>query len=211
MTVGDRIKEIRNKLGLSQVDFADKIGVSKQTLYKYENNVITNIPSDKIEVVSKVGNVSPAYLMGWDSNVGPVINGTKTKKQGTTINVLGRVAAGVPLEAIEDIIDTEEISEEMASTGEFFGLRIYGDSMEPKMSEGDVVVVRQQDDAESGDIVIAMINGCDATCKRLKKYANGIMLISNNPKYEPMVFTDEDIQEKPIRIIGRVMELRAKF
>lgn len=211
MTVGDRIKEIRNKLGLSQVDFADKIGVSKQTLYKYENNVITNIPSDKIEAVSEVGNVSPAYLMGWDSNVGPIINGTKHKKPGTTINVLGRVAAGVPLEAIEDIIDTEEIDEDLASTGEFFGLRIHGDSMEPKMSEGDVVVVRQQDDAESGDIVIAMINGCDATCKRLKKYANGIMLISSNPKYEPMVFTNEDIQEKPIRIIGRVMELRAKF
>lgn len=211
MTVGDRIKEIRNKLGLSQVDFADKIGVSKQTLYKYENNVITNIPSDKIEAVSEVGNVSPAYLMGWDSNVGPVINGAKHKKPGTTINVLGRVAAGVPLEAIEDVIDTEEINEELASTGEFFGLQIHGDSMEPKMSEGDVVIVRQQDDAESGDIVIAMINGCDATCKRLKKYADGIMLISNNSKYEPMIFSNEEIQEKPIRIIGRVVELRAKF
>lgn len=211
MTVGDRIKEIRNKLGLSQVDFADKIGVSKQTLYKYENNIITNIPSDKIEVVSEIGNVSPAYLMGWDNNVGPVINGTKHKKPGTTINVLGRVAAGVPLEAIEDIIDTEEISEEMASTGEFFGLQIHGDSMEPRINEGDVVIVRQQEDAESGDIVIAMINGCDATCKRLKKYSEGIMLISNNPKYEPMVFSKEEILEKPIKIIGRVMELRAKF
>jgi len=211
MTVGDRIKEIRNKLGLSQVDFADRIGVSKQTLYKYENNVITNIPSDKIEAVSKVGNVSPAYLMGWDSNVRPIINGAKRKKSGTTINVLGRVAAGVPLEAIEDVIDTEEINEELASTGEFFGLQIHGDSMEPKMSEGDVVIVRQQDDAESGDIVIAMINGCDATCKRLKKYADGIMLISNNSKYEPMIFSNEEIQEKPIRIIGRVVELRAKF
>lgn len=66
MTVGDRIKEIRKKLGMSQVDFADKINVSKQTLYKYENNIITNIPSDKIEAVSKIGNVSPSYLMGWD-------------------------------------------------------------------------------------------------------------------------------------------------
>lgn len=66
MAVGDRIKEIRNNLGMSQVDFADKISVSKQTLYKYENNIITNIPSDKIEAVSKIGNVSPTYLMGWD-------------------------------------------------------------------------------------------------------------------------------------------------
>lgn len=66
MTVGERIKEIRIKLGMSQVSFADKINVSKQTLYKYENNIITNIPSDKIEAAAKLGNVSPAYLMGWD-------------------------------------------------------------------------------------------------------------------------------------------------
>lgn len=67
MTVGERIKEIRTKLGLSQVDFADKINVSKQTLYKYENNIITNIPSDKIEAAAALGNVSPAHLMGWDN------------------------------------------------------------------------------------------------------------------------------------------------
>lgn len=79
------------------------------------------------------------------------------------------------------------------------------------MSEGDVVIVRKQDDAESGEIVIAMVNGCDATCKRLKKYAEGIMLLSNNPKYEPMVFSKEEIETKPVRIIGRVVELRAKF
>lgn len=68
MTVGERIKEIRMKLGMSQVAFADKISVSKQTLYKYENNIITNIPSDKIEAAAKLGNVSPAYLMGWTAD-----------------------------------------------------------------------------------------------------------------------------------------------
>lgn len=66
MTIGDRIKELRNRLDMSQVDFACKINVSKQTLYKYENNIITNIPSDKIESIAKLGNVSPAYLMGWE-------------------------------------------------------------------------------------------------------------------------------------------------
>lgn len=67
MTVGERIKELRIQLGLSQVEFADKINVSKQTLYKYENNIITNIPSDKIEAAAQLGNISPSYLMGWDS------------------------------------------------------------------------------------------------------------------------------------------------
>ncbi|MCD7992172.1 MAG: helix-turn-helix domain-containing protein [Clostridia bacterium] len=66
MTVGERIKNLRERLGISQVDFADRINVSKQTLYKYENNIITNIPSDKIEAVAKIGKVSPAYLMGWE-------------------------------------------------------------------------------------------------------------------------------------------------
>ncbi|RHR51937.1 XRE family transcriptional regulator [Clostridium sp. AF18-27] len=211
MTVGERIKNLREKLGISQVDFADKINVSKQTLYKYENNIITNIPSDKIEAAASIGNISPAYLMGWDNNVVPITNGVKNKKPGVTINVLGRVAAGVPIEAIEDIIDTEEISEEMANTGDFFGLQIHGDSMEPRMYEGDVVIVRQQDDAESGEVIIAMVNGDEATCKRLKKYDGGIMLLSNNSKYEPMVFTNEDIVKKPVKIIGKVVELRGKF
>ena len=105
----------------------------------------------------------------------------------------------------------EEISEELSKTGEFFGLQIHGNSMEPKFSEGDVVIVRKQEDAESGDIVIATVNGTDATCKRLRKYRDGIELISTNPSYEPMFFSAEEIEQKPVRIIGRVVELRAKF
>ena len=132
-------------------------------------------------------------------------------KNGITINVLGRVAAGIPINAITEIIDTEEISEEMAKTGEYFGLKIRGDSMEPRICDGDVVIVRQQDDAESGDIVIAMVNGDDATCKRLVKYASSIALVSLNTKYEPMMFTNEEIMSKPVRVIGKVVELRGKF
>ncbi len=204
MTIGERIKNIRDKLGMSQVDFADRINVSKQTLYKYENNIITNIPSDKIESIAYIGNVSPAYIMGWDHDL-------PKKKKGIVIPVLGRVAAGIPIEAIEEIIDTEEITEEMAATGTHFGLKIHGDSMEPRICEGDVVIVRQQDDAESGDIVIATVNGADATCKRLRKYRDGIELISNNPAYKPMFYSNEEIEQKPVRIIGKVVELRGKF
>ena len=74
MTVGESMKEIRKRLGMSQVAFADKINVSKQTLYKYENNIITNIPSDKIEAAAELGNVSPAYLMGWEMDDGDIGN-----------------------------------------------------------------------------------------------------------------------------------------
>lgn len=211
MTIGERLKELRERLGMSQVDFASKINVSKQSLYKYENNIITNIPSDKIEAAAKVGNVSPAYLMGWDNNIAPISGESKGKEKGVTIKVLGRVAAGIPIEAVEDIIDTEEISEDMAATGEFFGLQIHGDSMEPRICEGDVVIVRQQDDAESGEIVIVTVNGTNATCKRLRKYRDGIELISFNPSYNPMFYSNEDIEAKPVKIIGKVVELRGKF
>lgn len=158
----------------------------------------------KIDMICTFFSINRSDLLNESSSV-------TFSKRGVIINVLGRVAAGIPLEAIEDIIDTEEISEEMAKTGEFFGLQINGDSMEPKFSKGDVVIVRKQDDAESGDIVIAMVNGDDATCKRLKKYQEGIALISTNPAYDPMYFSNKEIEEKPVRIIGKVVELRAKF
>lgn len=208
MTVGERIKELRNSLGMSQVDFADRINVSKQTLYKYENNIITNIPSDKIESAAQIGNVSPAYLMGWDINVKEK---KESIKQGVIINVYGRVAAGIPIEAIQDIIDEEEIPEELAKTGDFFGLRITGDSMSPDIHDGDTVIVRRQDDAETDEIVVALVNGNDGVCKRLKKYSDSIALISNNPSYEPMYFSKDEIDTRPVRIIGKVVELRRKF
>lgn len=160
---------------------------------------------DKIELMANYFGISKSDLV----EEHPANN--RSQNKGVSINVLGRVAAGIPIEAITDIIDTEEISEELAKTGEFFGLKIKGDSMEPRIYENDVVIVRQQDDAESGDVVIATINGDEATCKRLRKYRDGIELISNNPSYEPMFFANEEIINKPIRIIGKVVELRGKF
>lgn len=159
---------------------------------------------DKIELMANYFGISKADLVE-EHDLLPQSN------KGISINVYGRVAAGIPLEMIEDIIDTEEISKELAKTGEFFGLQIHGDSMEPKMSDGDVVIVRKQDDAETGDTVIATVNGTDATCKRLKKYRDGIELIATNPSYKPMFYSNEEIESKPVRIIGRVVELRAKF
>lgn len=123
------------------------------------------------------------------------------------INVLGRVAAGIPIEAIEDIVDTKKITEEMTKTGEFFGLQIHGDSMEPRMYENDVVIIRRQDNAETGDIVIVMINGNDTTCKHLVKYTGGIRLVSLNSKYTPMMFSNQEILEKPVRRLGNVVVL----
>ena len=120
--------------------------------------------ADKIKKIADYLNVNKDWLEGVSDN--PVV---QTKK-GNIINVLGDVAAGIPIEAVENIIDTEEIPQQLANTGEFFGLRIKGDSMQPTICEGDTVIVKKQNDAESGDIVIALVNGDSATCKKLVKY-----------------------------------------
>ena len=205
------IKRLREEKGMSQETLAKLTGYTdRSSITKIEKGLV-DLQQSKIELFAKALGTTSSKLFGWDNNIAPITNGTKQKRPGVTINVLGRVAAGTPIEAVEDIIDTEEITEEMASTGEFFGLQLDGDSMEPKMSKGDVVIVRQQDDAESGDTVIVTINGTDATCKRIRKYRDGIELISTNPSYEPMFFSNKDIVNKPVKIIGKVVELRCKF
>ena len=118
---------------------------------------------------------------------------------------------GIPIDAVMDIEDYEEIPRQMAAAGEFFALRICGDSMEPKIENGDIVIVRRQPDCESDDIAIVLVNHDEATCKKIRKLPNGIMLISTNPKYDPMIFTNHDIEELPVTILGKVVELRAKF
>lgn len=195
--------------GKTQSDLINDLGFNKSAVSTWCNG--TRLPRmDKVEILAQYFNINRSDLIE-EMKVSNNSSDPKLGKHGVIINVLGRVAAGIPIEAIEEIIDTEEISEDMAATGKFFGLKIHGDSMEPRFTEGDTVIVRQQNDAESGDIVIALVNGHDATCKRLKKYAGGIMLLSTNPKYEPMIFSEEEIESTPVRIIGRVMELRAKF
>lgn len=127
------------------------------------------------------------------------------------VPVLGNVAAGIPIEAITDIEDYEEIPAAMAAGGEYIALRIHGRSMEPRMLEGDVVIVRLQETIESGEIAIVMVNGGDATCKRVRKTESGIMLVPLNPDFEPMFYTAEQVEKLPVRIIGKVVELRGKF
>lgn len=202
MDMGQKIYTLRMQKGLTLEELGSMVGVGKSTVRKWENGMIANMKRDKILKISEALGTTPAYLMGWKET---------TKKKGVVINVLGRVAAGIPIEAVEEIIDTEEITEELARTGSFFGLKIHGDSMQPRICEGDVVIVRQQEDADTGDIVIALVNGDDATCKRLKKYHDGIELIPNNPTYEPLFYKNEEIESKPVRIIGKVVELRAKL
>lgn len=200
--IGRNISNLLLKRGKTQKDLCDNLGFSPSSVSSWVNG--TRIP--------KEGNIilMSAYL---DCSVDDIELDPKEahRKRSFSIPVYARVGAGPPLEASEEIIDREEISERMASLGSFYGLRIGGDSMEPRIVKGDVVIVRKQDTADDGDIVIAIVNQNDAVCKRLKKYKDGIALVSNNPMYEPMYFTITDTQDIPVRIIGKVVELRGKL
>lgn len=205
MNMGEKIYYLRTKNSMTLEELGNKVGVGKSTVRKWENGMIANMKRDKILKVAEALNTTPAYLMGWDEAK------EEPKKKGVKIPVLGRVAAGVPIEMIEDVLDYEEITEDMAKHGEYFALKIQGDSMSPRIWNNDVVIVKQQDDAENGDIVIAAINGDDAVCKRLQKYSDGIALVSLNPQYEPIYLKKDEVDGKPVRILGKVVELRGKF
>lgn len=196
------LKQLRHERGYSQQKLAQKLNVSRSTVAMWETG--SSEPSlQMIQRIADVLSVSVAELFGEPAD--------PSAHKGILIPVLGCVQAGLPNEAVEDVLDYEEITPELASTGEFFALRVRGDSMEPRMVDGDVVIVRKQDDADSGDVVVALVNGDEATIKRLKKRPEGILLIANNPTYEPMFFSNREIRELPVRVIGKVVELRAKF
>ena len=201
----NRIKLLREARNIDQKVLAIDLGVSQPTISDWENG--KKQPSSKSAAkIADYFNVSIDYLLGRDNSPRPL-----TEKKRVKIPVLGRVAAGIPITAVEEVLDYEEIEESLAKTGAFYGLQIRGTSMEPKFSEGDVVIVRQQNDVESGEIAIVLVNGDDATCKRVVKHENGLSLISLNPSFPPKFFTDQEVEQLPVRIIGRVMELRAKF
>lgn len=212
MTLSKNIRFLRKKREWSQDFVADKLGYkSYTTIQKWETGT-SEPPLRKLKELADLFRVDMDDLTNKDLTSSEFEKSAEvTARKGVKINVLGRVAAGIPIEAITDIIDTEEISEKLARTGEFFGLKINGDSMAPDICNNDIVIVRQQDDAENGDIVIATINGDEATCKRLRKYKEGIELLSINPSYKPFEFSNKEILEKPVKIIGKVVESRRKF
>lgn len=198
----ERLKTLRIQRKMTQSELAKKIYISQPAYSKYEVGTASPNP----ETLSKIADaldVSVDYLLGSDS---------KPARPGyIRIPVIGRVAAGIPIDAIEDVIDWEDISTAAAGDGEYFGLQIKGHSMEPKISDGDVVIVRRQPDVDSGDIAVVLVNGDDATVKRIKKSPQGVTLIPSNPAYEPMYYTNAEIESLPVQILGRVVELRAKF
>lgn len=203
----DNLKKIRLKSGYSQKDFAKLIHVPPNTYNQWENG--TREPD--YEMISRIAdyfNVTVDYLLGREQDSQ---NENNSKNKGIKIPVLGYIPAGIPIEAVEDILDYEEITPDMARNGEHFALKIKGDSMIPNIMDGDIVIVRVQPDVESGETAIVKVNGDEATCKRIVKQKTGISIVANNPKYEPRFFTNEEVINTPVTVVGKVVELRRSF
>ena len=201
--IGPQIRLLRKEANMTQQELASKLYVSQQAVGKWERGEATPNP-ETIVAMSRIFGVSADTLLG--ESAPPLSTG------GTWVPVLGDVAAGIPIEAVENIVDYEEIDTAMAANGKYYGLRIKGSSMEPRIREGDVVIVRQQEDADTGDTAVVLVNGESATVKRIKKEPDGgLWLLPNNPAYDPQHYSPAEVADKPVRIIGKVVELRGKF
>ena len=200
----NKLKQIRTDRKMTQAQVAKLLGIEQQSYARYESVSIDTISITTLKALANIYGVDLNYFFNDKEN--------KTeKKYGFKIPVLGTIPAGIPIEAIEEILDYEEIPLEMAHTGKFFGLKVKGDSMSPRIENGDVVIVKKQEDCETGDICVVMVNGYEATLKQVKKDYDGIMLVPFNKEYPQKFYSNKEIQELPVRIIGKVVELRGKF
>ena len=198
--VVEMVKQLTKEQNMSMSELARRVGIAKSAISRYFNGT-RELPLNRIEDFARALHTTSHFLLGVEPET----------QKGIKIPVLGTVPAGIPMSAIEDIIDYEEIPKSWENQGEFFGLKIKGDSMYPTLENGDVVIVKKQSTADNGDTVIVMVNGDDATCKRYERSETGIMLIPNNSAYTPVFYTNEEIASFPISIIGKVVELRRKF
>lgn len=201
-----RIKELREKRGMSFQDLADKTGMSKSTLQRYETGAIQNVPLSKLEPLAKALNTTPAYLMGWDDSpdndvdlfaIAGIMPMPKTKK----IPLIGEIACGVPILAQENILAYVDLPETTHNAD--FCLKCKGDSMiNARIYDGDIVFVRQQPTVENGEIAVVVIDG-EATLKRFYRRGNIITLAAENPNFEPITLTLDEYSD--IRIAGKAI------
>ena len=191
------LKRLREQKDLTQAELAKILNLSSSAIGMYETS--KREPSYSIlQTIADYFNVEIQTLLNTELN--PCL-----------VPVFDKIQAGIPIENNEDIIDYEEIPIKMAKQGEYFGLQIKGDSMAPRFQKGDVVIVRKQSNIANDDIAIILVNGNDATIKKIKKDKNGIALIPLNPNYQIKYYSNAEIVELHVTCIGKVVELRGRF
>lgn len=200
MTFANRLKYLLDARGMRAVDLANLSGLSESIISRYLKGGY--LPKQKnADLIAKALNVDARYLLVGEEE--------KPKPVAVKIPILGTIAAGIPIAAITDIEGYEEITEEMSRRGDFFALRIKGNSMMPWICPNDIVICRAQSDVDSGKVAVVLVNGDEATCKKVIKMKTGITLYGfNSEAYEPHFYTNREIRELPIAILGEVIEVR---
>ena len=199
-----RLNDIILENNITPEKLSEKLGFkAKSTIYRYlKGEMCPKITT--VKIISQLFNINPAWLMGYDAP-----KNLAYAKKSIKVPVLGSMPAGVPIELIQDIIDYEDISEDMLKGGkEYFALKVKGNSMEPKYLNGDTIIVLKQNDCESGQDCIVMVNDDDGTFKRVFKSNTGIILHPLNNEFTPTFYSNEEVLNKPIKILGVVKEIR---
>ena len=202
MTLGDKIRAAREAAGLTQEELGKKCGTTKQTIYKYEIGKITNIPLDRLEKIAGIVGVTTTSLLGWQSEERPSIPaGFSPMPETELVPRIGRIACGDPITAEENVEDYDEV---LKSWHADFTLICCGDSMLPKIEDGDVVAIRSQPTVTNGEIAAVRI-GDEATLKRVFLHPDYIELRPLNPEYDSIIHRREEMAD--IKIEGRAVGL----
>lgn len=189
MDIGEKMKQLRIEQGLTLEEVGKRVGVGKSTVRKWESGQIANMRRDKIALVAKALGVSPTYIMGWPEqsehssapqNILPISH--------KRIPVVGQIAAGTPIYTDESYEDYVSVDDDIRCD---VAIRVVGDSMQPTFLDGDLVLIRCQDDVDDGQIAAVIVND-EATLKHVYHLADGLQLISENPKYRPMIYTSDN-------------------
>lgn len=198
MNIGDRIRFIREQKGLTLEELGKLCKTTKQTVYKYENSIVTNIPLDRLALIANALDVSQAYLMGWEEetpkNVLPMPAMERVPR-------VGRIACGEPITAEENIEDYDEAPQDWHAD---FTLLCVGDSMSPKIEDGDLVAIRKQSEVINGQIAAVRI-GDEATLKQVFLHNDYIELRPINPAYASIIRRCDEMEE--MRIEGKAVGL----
>ncbi len=202
--IANKIKELRKKNKLTLDEVADALNTSKQTIHRYENGIISNIPHEKIERLAEILSVSPSELMGWDDteytyqNISPIT----TKR----LQMIGTISCGKPIYAEEEYGDFVSVNSDIDAD---FCLRASGDSMiGARIYDGDIVFIKKQETVDNGEIAAVIIDD-EATIKRVYYYPEEkkMILSPENPKYAPFVFIREELNK--IKIMGKAVAFQS--
>lgn len=204
-TFANRLNRAIILRNIKPIELSEKTGIDKSKISSYMSGRY-KAKQDGVYLLAQALNVSEVWLMGYDV---PMESIPIKKIDKIKIPVLGKVKAGYNYLAQENIIGYESI-DNVSDPENYYALQVTGDSMEPLFSDGDIAIVHKQDDFDSGNTCIILVNGDEATVKKVVKMDDGIDLIAMNPYYPVRHFTKNEMNEIPVKIIGKVVEARKR-